>query len=154
MGPLVALMTRQLAVVGASESPSGAMMETVRPNLPVTVDSSETPRTLLSMLRGARFPFEVAAIGPSASHAPRRPSDEGTIATSPPAKARAGRSIDKENASESQRAARFAVKEVRLRFQRLRQHARSIFEHHLYLLSIDYPHDVSVTKFPVPNELA
>ena len=40
-----------------------------------------------------------------------------------------------------------------LRVERLREHARSIFEHHLNLLSIDYSHDVSVTKFPVPNQV-
>src|SRR5262249_49532073 len=136
MGPLAELMTFQLAVVGASASPSGATIETVRPNLPVTADSSPAPaRTVVSMLRGARLPLEVAAIGPRASHAPSRPSDDGTMATSP-AKARAGRSTESEKASESQRAAPPVVKKVCLRFQRLRQHARSIFEHHLNLLSI------------------
>src|SRR6185436_1741019 len=110
MGPLVALITFQVAVVGASGSPSGATIETVRPNLPVTPDSSEMPSTLVSMLRGARFPLDVAAMGPSASHAPNRPSDDGTIATSPPAIALAGQSIVNKRAGKSHRMAPPAVK--------------------------------------------
>src|SRR5262249_41717932 len=152
MGPLAELMTFQLSVVGASASPSGATIGTERPNLPVSAASSPPARTPVSMLRGALFPFEVAAIGPSASHAPRRPSDDGTIAASP-AMARRGPRPPNKKAGESHVPNPPAPKKISLRFQRLRQHARSIFEHHLYLLSINDSHDVSVTKLPVPNEV-
>src|SRR6266699_162661 len=113
IGPLPEETTRQLAVVGASGSPSGAEMETVFPNLPTRACSSAPASALVSMLRGARLPFEVAAIGPSASRRAR-----GTHATKPVGPA-----------------------EGKLRVERLRERARSIFEHHLYLLSVDYPHD-------------
>src|SRR5882757_3604764 len=83
-------MTRQEADVGASGSPSGATTETDRPNRPVTAGSSAPTNAPLSMLRGLRLPLDVAAIGPSASHAPMRPSADGTMATSAPANAARG----------------------------------------------------------------
>ncbi len=116
-----------------------------RPNLPVTADSSAETSAAVSMLRGALLPLVVAAIGPSASHAPMRPSADGTIVTSPPASAARGHAAHK--------AATTSAKTLLL-IQRLREHARSILEHHLDLLPIDNPNDVSVTKFPVPNEIA
>src|SRR5258708_6355375 len=120
IGPLPEETTRQLAVVGASGSPSGAEMETVFPNLPTRACSSAPASALVSMLRGPRLPFALAPIGPRGTHAPKP----------------------------------VGPAERKLRVERLRERARSIFEHHLYLLSVDYPYDVSVTKLPVPNQIA
>ena len=42
-----------------------------------------------------------------------------------------------------------------LRLQGLRQRARSIFEHHLHLLSIDYAgNNVAVAELAVTNQIA
>src|SRR5204863_1545461 len=123
--------------------------------LPVSPASSASARTPVSMLRGARLRFALALIGPSASHAPKRPSAEGTIVTSPASAAR-GQDRAMSTAASASSAPRDGPLSgsVSLRVQRLREHARSILEHHLNLLAIDHPHDVSVTKLAVPNQLA
>src|SRR5262249_44156280 len=74
------------------------------------------------------------------------PSEEGRIATSAAKAARADND-DRRNASSPNANGVSGL-------ERLRQRARSIFEHHLHLLSIDYAYDVPVSKFSVSNQLA
>src|SRR5258708_36181164 len=153
MGPLPDERIRHDAVVGASASPSGAVIETARPKRAVSAASSAPPRTPASMLRGVRTPFALATMGPSASHAPKRPSAEGASVTS--AIAARGSATTANSAVSTDRFTR-ANKDPRrtILFEGLRQHARSILEHHLDLLSIDDADDVPVAKFHVPDQVA